>query len=487
MEFSSEHFKSNVQTAIQDEVLKGAMGKLTGSLGPNRTKAVGKVPEFDAIRDHGIAIKMHTLDHIDQYLEEFEQNVVANGGHVHWCADEDSARQTILDICRQQNVKTVTKGKSMVTEELGLNNFLDQHGILPLETDLGEYIIQLRGESPSHIIAPASHLLQEQVRETFFDAHDHLDPNRPMDTPEALTEEARKELREKYGAADAGITGANFMIAETGSTIIVTNEGNGDLTQTLAKTHIVVASMEKIIPTMDDAGVMLRLLARSATGQDMSVYTTLSSGPRRADDLDGPESFHVVIVDNGRSEMLRGSEREMLRCIRCSACLNHCPVYASIGGHAYGWVYSGPMGKVLTPSLAGLEQAKDLPNASSFCGKCEEVCPMRIPLPKLMRNLREKQHDQKISSPQQRMLLNLWSGLASRPRLYRWVTSKMTSVLARIAGKKRVLEWVPMLGGWTETRDLIAPEGGSFFDRYHANKEMANKVGAKKTKDAAND
>lgn len=356
----------------------------------------------------------------------------------------------------------------MVTEELGLNAFLDQHGILPLETDLGEYIIQLRGESPSHIIAPATHLQRHDIAQTFRDAHDHLDPNRPMDTAESLTEEARQELREKYGAADAGITGANFMIAETGSTIIVTNEGNGDLTQTLAKTHIVVASMEKILPTMDDAGVMLRLLARSATGQDMSVYTTLSSGPRRPGDLDGPDSFHVVIVDNGRSTMLAGSEREMLRCLRCSACLNHCPVYASIGGHAYGWVYSGPMGKVLTPSLVGLEQTKDLPNASTFCGKCQEVCPMRIPLPKLMRNLRAKQTEQKITPLKQRVLLALWSSLASRPRFYRFVTGMMTGALARMAGPKRVFTWLPFLGDWVQSRDFVAPEGGSFFDRYRA-------------------
>jgi len=477
MEVSSQKFNDHVHQAVDDANLKGAMGKLTGALRPNRARAVAGLPEFDDYRDHGIAIKMHTLDHIDRYLEEFETNVVANGGHVHWCADEDSARETILGLCRQYDVKTVTKGKSMVTEELGLNAFLDQHGILPLETDLGEYIIQLRGESPSQIIAPATHLQRHDIAQTFRDAHDHLDPNRPMDTAESLTEEARLELREKYGAADAGITGANFMIAETGSTIIVTNEGNGDLTQTLAKTHIVVASMEKILPTMDDAGVMLRLLARSATGQDMSVYTTLSSGPRRPGDLDGPDSFHVVIVDNGRSTMLAGSEREMLRCLRCSACLNHCPVYASIGGHAYGWVYSGPMGKVLTPSLVGLEQTKDLPNASTFCGKCQEVCPMRIPLPKLMRNLRAKQTEQKITPLKQRVLLALWSSLASRPRFYRFVTGMMTGVLARMAGQKRVFTWLPFLGDWVQSRDFVAPEGGSFFDRYRAASSSSSSKG----------
>jgi len=471
METQSRHFKENVAAAILDDNLKGAMRKLTSALRPKRASAVAGLPEFDQLRDHGIAIRMHTLDHIDTYLAQFEDNVIANGGHVHWCADEDSARQTILDLCRQHDVRTVTKGKSMVTEELGLNTFLDSHGILPLETDLGEYIIQLRGEHPSHIIAPATHLQREQIAETFRQSHTHLEADRPMDTAESLTEEARQELREKYGAADAGITGANFMIAETGSTIIVTNEGNGDLTQTLARVHIVVASLEKIIPTMDDAGVLLRLLARSATGQDMSVYTTLSSGPRRSGDPDGPEAFHVVLVDNGRSGMIGGSEREMLRCIRCSACLNHCPVYASIGGHAYGWVYSGPMGKVLTPSLTGLDQAPDLPNASSFCGKCEEVCPMRIPLPKLMRNLRAKQTEMKITPWRQRALLSVWSWLASRPALYRFATGAMTRLLARLAGQRGAFRWLPMTGGWTKMRDLPAPEGGGFFAQYNASRK----------------
>ena len=467
MEVSSEKFKQNVAAAVEDENLKGAMGKLTGALRPNRARAVSNLPEFDRLRDHGIAIKMHTLDHLDQYLLQFEENVIANGGHVHWCADEDSARQTILELCRRHKVRHVTKGKSMVTEELGLNDFLDSHGILPLETDLGEYIIQLRGESPSHIIAPATHLQRDDIAQTFREAHQHLDPDRPMDTAESLTEEARQALREKYGAADAGITGANFLIAETGSTIIVTNEGNGDLTQTMTDVHIVVASLEKILPTMDDAGVMLRLLARSATGQDMSVYTTMSSGPRRPGDLDGPEHFHVVLVDNGRSRMLAGSEREMLRCIRCSACLNHCPVYAAIGGHAYGWVYSGPMGKVMTPSLAGLEQTKDLPNASSFCGKCQEVCPMRIPLPKLMRNLRVKQTEASMTPLKQRFFLSLWSYLAARPAMYRLVRGLVTGTMRALARGRPVLRHLPLMKGWTDSRDLIVPEaGGTFFARY---------------------
>ena len=298
----------------------------------------------------------------------------------------------MLDICRAVGAKTVTKGKSMIGEEIALNDHLEANGITPVETDLGEYIIQLRHEPPSHIIAPAIHLMKEQVAETFRAAHTDLDPARPLDrgARSCATRRARV-LRPQFLAADVGITGANFLIAETGSSIIVTNEGNGDLTQTLPRVHIVLASIEKIVPTLEDAATLLRLLARSATGQEFSSYTTFSTGPRRPGDLDGPEQYHVVLLDNGRSAMLGSEFQEMLRCIRCAACLNHCPVYAAVGGHAYGWVYPGPMGAVLTPALIGVDEAGHLPNASTFCGRCESVCPVKIPLPKMMRHWRERE------------------------------------------------------------------------------------------------
>ena len=287
----------------------------------------------------------------------------------------------------------MTKGKTMIGEEIDLNDYLEANGITPVETDLGEYIIQLRDEPPSHLIAPAIHLIKEQVAETFRAAHTDLDPKRPLSEAPALLAEARAMLRSRFLAADVGITGANFLVAETGTSIIVTNEGNGDLTQTLPKIHIVLAWLEKVVPTLEDAATILRVLARSATGQEMSVYTTVSTGPRRPDDLDGPEQYHVVLLDNGRSRMLGSEFHDMLRCIRCGACLNHCPVYHAVGGHAYGWVYSGPIGAVLTPSLLGIEEAGHLPNASTFCGRCESVCPMRIPLPKMMRHWREREFE----------------------------------------------------------------------------------------------
>ena len=333
----------------------------------------------------------------------------AAGGKVHWCATADEARDAVLTICRAANARTVTKGKSMISEELGINDHLERHGITPVETDLGEYIIQLRHELPSHIIAPAFHLNLEDWEDSFRKSHTDLPADRVFHERRDILTEARTKLRQKFLAADVGITGANFLIAETGSSVIVTNEGNGDLTQTLPRVHIVLASIEKMVPTIEDCTSLLRVLARSATGQDFSVYTTFSTGARRPGDLDGPDEYHVVLVDNGRSAMLGTEFQEMLRCIRCAACMNHCPVYGAVGGHAYGWVYPGPMGSVLTPSLIGVDQAGHLPNASTFCGKCESVCPVKIPLPKLMRHWREREFERHLTPPVVRTNLALWA------------------------------------------------------------------------------
>ena len=302
-----------------------------------------------------------------------------SGGRVHFAPSAADARDIVLKICKDAGASLVTKGKSMVSEEIGLNAHLEATGIEVAETDLGEHIIQIRHDAPSHIVAPVIHLNKEEIAEDFVRAHRGLPQDRSLSAVPDLVAEARAVLREKFVSADVGITGANLLIAETGSSVIVTNEGNGDLTGTLPKVHIVIASIEKLVPTLEDACTVLRLLARSGTGQEITTYTTFATGPARDGDPDGPRQYHVVLLDNGRSEMLGGDFRAMLRCIRCGACLNHCPVYGTIGGHAYGSLYPGPMGAVLTPALYGIDHARDLPNASSFCGRCEEVCPMAIP------------------------------------------------------------------------------------------------------------
>jgi L-lactate dehydrogenase complex protein LldF len=462
MEPTSHSFPANARIGLADPVLQTALGLARSGFPLRRRQAIARLPEFEELREVGRAIKDHTLAHLDFYLELYEQNLTAAGGQVHWARNAEEARAAVLEICRSVDAKIVTKGKSMVAEEIALNDHLEANGITPVETDLGEYIIQLRHEPPSHIIAPAIHLMKEQVAEAFLAAHTELDPDRSLVDPRALCDEARTILRPRFLAADVGITGANFLIVETGSSIIVTNEGNGDLTQILPRVHIVVTSLEKIVPTLEDAATLLRLLARSATGQEFSSYTTISTGPRRPGDLDGPEQYHVVLLDNGRTELLGGEFQDMLRCLRCAACLNHCPVYAAVGGHAYGWVYPGPMGAVLTPALVGVEEAGHLPNASTFCGRCESVCPVKIPLPRMMRHWREREFARRLSPPVYRSGLRLWAWVAQRPALYH--------ALAGIAG--RVLGWagqhrgrfrsLPLAQGWTSARDLPAPQGRSF-------------------------
>ncbi|MCA3641507.1 MAG: iron-sulfur cluster-binding protein [Methylobacterium sp.] len=459
---TSHSFKDNASKAIADGSVPRALKNVRQNFIDKRVKAVDALPEFEALRESAREIKNHTLAHLDLYLERYEAKVKDSGGHVHFAVDSAEARSIILDICRKAGARTVTKGKSMISEEIGLNGHLEAAGIVPVETDLGEYIIQLRGETPSHIIAPAVHLTKEQIEKDFRRVHTQLDPNRDLTEKRSLLTEARTMLREKFLAADVGITGANFLIAETGSSVIVTNEGNGDLTQILPRVHIVIASIEKVVPTLEDVSQILRVLARSATGQEMSVYTTFSTGPRRATDVDGPEEYHVVLLDNGRSAMLGTEFQDMLRCIRCAACMNHCPVYHQIGGHAYGWIYPGPMGSVLTPSLIGVDKAGHLPNASTFCGRCESVCPMKIPLPKMMRHWREREFERNLNPAVARYGLGLWAFFAKKPWLYNLSTRVAAKAMNLMGRKKGRFQSLPGLGAWTKYRDFAVPEGETF-------------------------
>ena len=462
MESKSHAFKANSSAALHDRQLQKALGNVRAGFIDKRAKARAALPEFDDLRDQARDIKDHALAHLDLYLERYERKVTESGGHVHWAESAEDARAIILDICKSVGANSVTKGKSMIAEEIALNDHLEAAGMKVVETDLGEYIIQLRKEPPSHIIAPAVHLNKEQVEADFRARHLDLPADRSLKEPVDLVAEARTVLRQAFLDADVGITGANFLVAETGTSIIVTNEGNGDLTQTLPRVHIVVASLEKVVPNLEDASTILRVLARSATGQEFSSYTTFSTGPKRAEDPDGPEEYHVILLDNGRSNMLGGEFQDMLRCIRCGACMNHCPVYHAVGGHAYGWVYPGPMGAVLTPSLIGVDEAGHLPNASTFCGRCESVCPMRIPLPKMMRHWREREFERHLSPPAVRAGLAVWAFFARRPRLYHFLTGWQARLLGRFGRAQGRFDALPFARGWTKYRDFPAPEGKTF-------------------------
>jgi L-lactate dehydrogenase complex protein LldF len=445
--------KENAKKALNNRDLQTVLSQFCAARQENRRDGVARLPEFRRISDQAVKMKNRVLEHIDFYLETFDKNVRNAGGQVHWAGTDEAACGIIGDICKGANARKVVKGKSMVTEEIGLNAHLNRQGIDVLETDLGEYIVQLRDETPSHIIGPAIHVSAAQVAETFRRKHTHLEPERNMEDPAAMVREARKVLRAHFLSADVGITGANFLVAETGSALIVTNEGNADLSQTLPGTHIVVAGIEKVVPGLDDAAMLLRLLPRSVTGQETAVYTTIATGPKREGDMDGPENFHVVLVDNGRSKAFGTPFQAMLRCIRCSACMNHCPVYGAIGGHAFGWIYPGPMGQVLTPLLKGLENAIYHPDACSLCGRCEEVCPMGIPLPDLLRCFREVLAERKLDATAARWGGKLWASMATHPRLYRHLMAGISMIL-RMTSKLPI----PKVGG----RKPPLPEGKTF-------------------------
>lgn len=462
MSGSPADFIEQSTAALRDPRLRAALAKLPGGLVAQRRAAVAEVPEFEHLREAAKAMRDAALERLDEHLEAFANRAEAAGASVHFAADAAEARETIARICADADARLVVKGKSMVSEEIDLNRHLERKGLEVLETDLGEYLIQKRGEAPSHIIAPAIHLTQDDVEADFRSYHTDLDPNRALPTAESLVAEARGILRAKFLAADVGITGANFLVAETGSAIIVTNEGNGDLTQTLPPVHIVLATIEKVVPTLDDAFLLLRLLARSATGQDMTAYTTFSTGARRTGDADGPRACHIVIMDNGRTDMLAGPLRPALRCIRCGACMNHCPVYNAIGGHAYGSVYPGPIGSVLTPALMGVVEAAHLPNASTFCGSCEAVCPVKIPLVSLMRTWRERARSDGHGTRTQRWVSSVWAAAATRPQLYHAALRFVAAIGGALGRRRGHFRRLPLAGGWTRTRDLPAPQGRTF-------------------------
>jgi L-lactate dehydrogenase complex protein LldF len=415
MNIRTEGFKKRAALALKDKTMQEAISRASRRFSHNRTTAFGALPEAEALRTRAHEIKAEAIEHLDAYLEEFTASAQKLGVVVHRAADGADACRTISALARSQGVEMVVKGKSMTTEEIDLNRHLEADGVRVWETDLGEFIIQLAGEGPSHIIAPALHKTQQEVAALFTEKL-----GVPFyEDPEKLTQVAREFLRDKYFQAGLGVSGANFALAQTGTIVILENEGNARFSTTFPRVHVAVVGIEKVIPGLRELGVFLKLLARSATGQKSSTYVSLIQGPRRPGELDGPEEMHIILLDNGRSRFRRDAEmRPSLYCLRCGACLNVCPVYQRIGGHAYGWVYSGPIGSLVTPQFLGLQRAKYLPLASTLCRACAEVCPVRIPLPDLLLALRRRIVEQHGLPWLERKMMEIWGACQSRPGCY---------------------------------------------------------------------
>lgn len=459
MERSPNQFPQAALNALKNPTLQTAMERGTQNGVNSRLRAMGELPHADQLRQQGRAAKQRALNHLPDLLAQFEAQINARGAQVLWAEDAAEANRLILEIAQKHGVKKVVKGKSMVTEEIGLNPVLEGAGLEVIETDLGEFIVQLDHDTPSHIVAPIIHKTREQVRDLFMDRLQMP----ASDDPAVMTAHARAHLRQEFLSADMGITGANFLIAETGTAVIVTNEGNGRMTSSLPKVHVIAAGIEKIVPTLEDFGTLLQILTRSATGQKMSVYTHLMSGPASPQDPDGPDSMYVVLIDNGRSRFYGEQYAEVLLCLRCGACQHVCPVYQNVGGHAYGAVYGGPIGSVLTPLQQGVENAQPLPYASSLCGACQTACPVMINLPDMLLRLRADLVSGGHAEPIMQMGIKAWARVMQSPRLYALGGTAARAGTRFLAKGGEAITALPgILGNWTDQRDFPAFAPQSF-------------------------
>ncbi|KVP37839.1 lactate utilization protein B [Burkholderia ubonensis] len=466
MQVQSMHFKARAGQKLADQRLQQNLKKLSTKFVSARADAMTQI-DFPATRAALKARRNRALENLDAWLEAFEREATRRGTTVLFADTTADAARLVADIARRHDVKKVIKTKSMVSEEMRLNEVLGQMGVQSIETDLGEYILQINdNEPPSHIIAPVVHKDKDEIADLFARTHHR---ERLTEIPD-MTREAREVLRPHFLSADMGVTGGNFVIAETGSVALVTNEGNEGMCTVMPRVHVAVTGIEKVLPTLEDLATAMRLLPRSATGQKTSNYFSLLTGPRGPGDEDGPEHMYVVLVDGGRTGLIGGEFQEMLRCIRCGACMNHCPVYQKVGGHTYGWVYPGPMGSVLTPSYVGLDRTLDLPQAATLCGECDSVCPVGIPLSHLLRTLREKQVERRLRPWRERVALAAWGFVARRPTLYALTTKLAVRILERLGGGGGMLRRLPMMGGWMETRDLPVPTGRTFRELYAASR-----------------
>ncbi|MCC7498842.1 MAG: iron-sulfur cluster-binding protein [Bryobacterales bacterium] len=463
---------------LADARLQSAIYTATGRLieGRKKTVAPGVLPDYQELRTQANAIKRHTMENLDHYLLELETNVQRHGGKVVWCNDGGDVADFILRLAKERRAHLVVKSKSMTSEEIDLNERLAKHELEAVETDLGEYILQLAHQKPYHIVAPALHLTRYDVSDVFSERLE-IPPETEIDKQTGI---ARNVLREKFLAADIGISGANFLVAGSGAIVLVTNEGNGRLTTTMPKIHLAVAGIEKVIPREQDLAVFLKLLGRSATGQPLTVYTTMVSGPRRQAEIDGPDEFYLLLLDAGRTKLLADAEkRQSLYCIRCGACLNHCPVYRKIGGHNYPWVYSGPIGQIITPQYHGVTKDPWLPFASSLCGACAEVCPVKIEIPKILLQLRtevNRAKQQESGTRLERLGFQLWAWVMKHPRLFELGGVIGSTVLSNGDGKeyiRRLPGWMNFgpLKGWISQRDLPAPAAKSFRQLWRERRE----------------
>lgn len=451
-------FKDLIERQVHDEVMQKAVANAQETIGRNRQKMVDELGHWEDWRDRAAQIRDHVLANLDGYLYQLSEKVEQHGGHVFFAKTKDDATQYILDVAKEKKAKKIVKAKSMVTEEIGMNSALENEGIKVIETDLAEFILQQAKDAPSHVVVPAIHKNRQQIRQIF---HDKLGYD-GSDTPEEMTRFVRQNIREDFFSADIGVTGCNFAVAETGSVCLVTNEGNARLSTTLPKTHIAVMGMERIAPTFKEVDILITMLARSAVGLRLTGYNTWLTGPREHDNVDGPEDFHLVIVDNGRSKIIGSEFQDILRCIRCGACMNTCPAYRHIGGQGYGSIYPGPVGAVLTPLLGGYKDFKNLPYVCSLCTACDSVCPVKIPLSGLIKKHREVMVEQGIPPATEQKITGIFNYVNRHPILWK-VGMNMGAHAAKwfIKDGKVPLN-IGALKAWTEARNLPEGDGQSF-------------------------
>ncbi len=462
MKTSSQKFKDRVSTELDNEFMRGAVSKAQQTIQTRKNNVTEAMGNWEEWRSHGEEIRQHVLENLDYYLFELSEQVAKRGGHVFFAKTAEEASEYIEQVAIEKKVKKVVKAKSMVTEEISLNKKLEEAGCEVIETDLGEYILQVDDhDPPSHIVVPALHKNKEQIRDVFTKKLNYTNTEKP----EELAWHARQVLRNEYLTADMGITGCNFAVAETGSITLVTNEGNADLVAALPKTQVVVMGMERIVPTFAEMEVLVGMLTRSAVGQKLTSYITTLTGPREDGDVDGPEDFHLVIVDNGRSDILGGEFQSVLQCIRCAACVNVCPVYRHVGGHSYGSIYSGPIGAVLSPLLGGYEEYKELPYASTLCGACTDACPVKIPLHELLHKHRQVIVEKEGKAPiSEKMIFKAFGIGAASPKLYNIGSRIAPAVTKPLVKGDKITKGVGMLKEWTDIRDLPAPNKERFRD-----------------------